>query len=89
MKQAKIALTAVAILAVVGGALAFKAERGAKTTYFTNTTIGENVYCTVPNTINNFRTQVGGGVTTVLPLASTVSLTSTACTQDLILYPFQ
>jgi hypothetical protein len=36
MKRAKIVLTAVALFAVVGGALAFKATRSLRTLYITN-----------------------------------------------------
>lgn len=76
MKQAKIALTAVAILAVVGSAVAFKANRILHTYYKTNPTNG---FCSLA-------TQIRADVTTsVVPGAFTTRLATaplkTACPQ--------
>ncbi|TWI86680.1 hypothetical protein LX66_3943 [Chitinophaga japonensis] len=59
MKKAKIMLTAVGLLAVVGGALAFKAHR-ASGTYFCSTTTSNA--CPIIATTNT----VGGPLTTTL-----------------------
>lgn len=63
MKKAKIVLSAVALLAVVGGALAFKANRIPKTFY-------SGPACTTPvvlpyTTVNNGRPTLQTSVTTI------------------------
>ena len=52
MKKIKIMLAAIAVLAVVGGALAFKAKKG-KVVYCT--TVNEPVKCTFP--LDNYTTE--------------------------------
>lgn len=53
MKKAKIILSAVALLAVVGGALAFKSSRIPQAIFYTNTTLPNGrVLCTVPTALN-------------------------------------
>ncbi|MGF6928274.1 putative esterase YcpF (UPF0227 family) [Chitinophaga sp. W2I13] len=70
MKQAKFALTAVAVLAVVGGALAFKASRGETLVGFYATTA--TAQCTIPTAIANRTLQPNGaGVTTLFSVIST------------------
>ena len=51
MKKAKIMLTAITFLAVVGGALAFKANKFARITYYTTTASNPN-----SNTVCNIQT---------------------------------
>ncbi|SKD04323.1 hypothetical protein SAMN05660461_2815 [Chitinophaga ginsengisegetis] len=81
MKQAKLALTAVALLAVVGGALAFKANRIAKTfySYGTTTVAGEEkIGCVLPITLTLTPVAAGGFVTTLY--SSTFNDATTTCT---------
>ncbi|MFX1707388.1 hypothetical protein PV783_25690 [Chitinophaga sp. CC14] len=85
MKQAKFALTAVAILAVVGGSLAFKANRVPKTFYSLGTTVVGGVQtsaCNVP--VDLLRTPNANGAIT--PYSSTIFLTpTTTCTARVII----
>ncbi|MEZ2440785.1 hypothetical protein AB6805_03650 [Chitinophaga sp. RCC_12] len=79
MKQAKFALTAVALLAVIGGALAFKANRQLKTFYSLGTTViqGEEVAgCVIP--VQLLRTPAAAGAIT--PYSSTFNSATTTCT---------
>lgn len=88
MKKAKFALTAVAVLAVIGGALAFKANRQ-NTTFFSygTTTIDgqQQIGCVVPVLLQ--RTTNPGGVIT--PYLSTLSTTlnPAVCTTRVIVNP--
>ena len=71
MKTVKIMLTAIAVFAVVGGALAFKAKKSSFVIY-TTTTPGEGALC--PNRTPNFTTAASGStlisVTTKAPDAN-------------------
>lgn len=58
MKQAKFALTAVAVLAVIGGALAFKANIGTANFFYKT-----NQDCTVPTAIPYTTTASGVYIT--------------------------
>lgn len=82
MKQAKFALTAVAVLAVVGGALAFKASRNATVNYFVNTrtTATAPLQCTGKVTLSSYQTIDQNLGTLVIPSATFVS--KTASCQD-------
>lgn len=53
MNKAKIALTAIALFALVGGAVAFKAQRSAVIGYYgpTNTVLNPNRACTLTTTV--------------------------------------
>jgi hypothetical protein len=92
MKKAKVILSAIAILAVVGGAFAFKASRILYPFYstrtFTTTTIagGPTVtltYCDVPF----FTTYTTISAAGVIPTTLSYSTTSTTTTCTLLLYP--
>ncbi|WP_142686585.1 hypothetical protein [Chitinophaga polysaccharea] len=61
MKQAKLALTAVAVLAVVGGALAFKASRTTDVNLYTASIVDGKTYCSVPAIRENATLQSGPG----------------------------
>jgi hypothetical protein len=83
MKQAKFALTAVAVLAVVGGALAFKANRTAKNFFkYTTSVVNGQVtgICDAnQSTLISYQTVAAGGVITTLSTAPATSvLTCTA-----------
>ena len=70
MKKAKILLTAIGIFAIVGGALAFKANRGAR--IFCATTTGTAGQCNIPVkdwTLTNLSQPVKGYCTTNLLLS--------------------
>jgi hypothetical protein len=58
MKQAKIMLTAITVLAVVGGALAFKAKTPLTTLF---TVKDSNNHCNGPSTDYSTTTSGGGG----------------------------
>lgn len=60
MKQAKLALTAVAVLAVIGGALAFKAN-SAQTKFFYKVATEAN--CTAPTTLQYVVDPAGPSIT--------------------------
>lgn len=65
MKQAKFALTAVAVLAVIGGALAFKANRVTVKFYTPGTTATtQQSVCNSP--VDLFYTPSAAGLTTIL-----------------------
>jgi len=77
MKQAKLVLTAVGVLAVIGGALAFKASRQQNTFYTeTKTTINgvPRTYCTVETQL--FYTVDPQGLTS---LTASIAPTFTTC----------
>jgi len=83
MKQAKFALTAVAIMAVVGGALAFKANSSARGKVFTN---GVS-QCTVPVIVSGYTTTPDQFANQSIILnASTTAKTSALCTTSAVLY---
>lgn len=63
MKKAKMALAAIALFAVVGGGLAFKAAKGTKKLFYTNTTAGICFPITSLTTV----TQVAGQATVDVP----------------------
>lgn len=70
MKKAKFALTAVAVLAVVGGALAFKASRGNQIQVYTESAGKCNVTTTLfDRTLNG----VGQTFTTKFSIAPTLT----------------
>ncbi|SEW53925.1 hypothetical protein [Chitinophaga arvensicola] len=82
MKQAKLALTALAVFAVVGGTLAFKANRTLNTFYkYTTSNINGNVtgICdqAAPYRTSYQTTAVGGVVAT---FSSAPALSVTTCT---------
>lgn len=85
MKQAKLALTAVAVLAVIGGALAFKANRQGATFYSYGTTTVNGVQkigCVIPVDLPRI-TNAGGVVTPYL--STTAATTNPAfCTTKVI-----
>ncbi|MEV4886040.1 hypothetical protein MRBLMN1_004597 [Chitinophaga ginsengisegetis] len=62
MKQAKLALTAVAVLAVVGGALAFKARTVQTPIYTEKASLG-TIYCSVATTTNGVDDENAPGAT--------------------------
>lgn len=71
MKQAKIALTAIAVVAVVGGALAFKAQRSADPLQlYTQTVVGNQTVCTVPTSTSFYTTNLASGGATATFRAS-------------------
>lgn len=81
MKKAKFALTAVAVLAVIGGALAFKANRQANHFYSFGTTIVDGAQtsgCVVDKTLQLAPTVNNGFITTLY--SSAVSIGATTCT---------
>lgn len=59
MRKVKIMLTAIGVLAIVGGALAFKVNKRCTGTYCTTTIAGGNV-CIVFSPDTRFTTTVGG-----------------------------
>lgn len=65
MKKAKIMLTAITVLAVVGGALAFKAKKFTERRFYCTTTT--NAACTLANSISSFSTFTNA----VVPLTTT------------------
>ncbi|MGF6850209.1 hypothetical protein QFZ51_005444 [Chitinophaga sp. W3I9] len=69
MKIAKIALTTVIFLAVIGGTLAFKATRNFDVRVYTATITNGRTFCTVPTIVEN-ATITGPGIafTTVATL---------------------
>lgn len=79
MKKAKFAATAVAILAVIGGALAYKANSQARTFYKLGTTVATATTsaCVVPTQLflvpnaNGFETQVSSAINTAPTLKCT------------------
>ncbi|SEW53924.1 hypothetical protein [Chitinophaga arvensicola] len=86
MKKAKFALTAVAVFAVIGGALAFKANRNLKPFYkYTTSNINGNVtgICDEKQAVqlNLTVTAVGGAVTTV---SVTTAQNVTTCTARVV-----
>ncbi|HEY8957435.1 hypothetical protein [Chitinophaga sp.] len=91
MKQAKIALTAVAVLAVVGGALAFKAQRGQSVVVYTATEIGvpKTTYCSIAATVNNATTENLGASFTTKARLTPAPVTLTGACPTLTLYSFQ
>lgn len=83
MKRAKMILTAVGVLAVVGGAVAFKASRDT----FQYFTPGVNNWCTVPVALQyttNFADRTTNFTTT---LAHATTLSQNATCGPLIIYP--
>lgn len=81
MKKAKFALTAVAVLAVVGGALAFKANRQARHFYSLGTAVIDDVTqqgCVVDQTLTLIPvTGTQGTLNTIY--SSTISIGATTC----------
>lgn len=71
MKKAKIMLAAVGIFAIVGGALAFKAQRDIFPFFYKTTTL-TSVFCTIPAQLNY--TTVGL-TTTTIPYTTTNATT--------------
>jgi len=84
MKKAKIMLSAIAVIAVVSGAVAFKASRFTANTFFSygsaTTKIGGPIVtgCVVP--VATFRTTDPSGVQTNLLPTTFITNTSTPCT---------
>jgi len=78
MKKAKIVLSAVALMAVVGGAFAFKANRG-PLFYFTKTAPTAPCLLVGPATTNAAAPLVNNIYTTLV--TTTTSLPATYCTQ--------
>lgn len=76
MKKAKIVLSAVALFAVVGGALAFKAARQPNR-FFTAPAAGQ--LCTIPVNLSYTTT---ANPTTIIPYATTS--TTTLCTAAVV-----
>ena len=73
MKQAKFALTAVAILAVIGGALAFKANRTAKVQFYSFGTTNGQTGCVLTTTLS-YIPDASGATTIALSSAPKVTL---------------
>jgi hypothetical protein len=67
MKKAKFALTAVAVLAVIGGALAFKANRNLQLPVYTQTVSNGVTYCSFTTIAN---ASIGGSGVTFTTKAS-------------------
>lgn len=86
MKQAKFALTSVAILAVIGGALAFKANRQSAHFYSYGTTTLEGGQttngCVVDKVLQLTPVAAGGFITTLY--SSAVSISATTCSARVI-----
>jgi hypothetical protein len=82
MKKAKFVLSAVAVFAVIGGALAFNAQRTGSVQYFTNSTIAPGqVVCTVATSADFFTTDpaVSNGTSTIVIPQATLTAKQTAC----------
>lgn len=88
MKQAKIILSAMLVMAIVAGAFAFKISRGANTVYYTNTFLSDATVCTVPCTIPHYTTAIIGGGQTVVIHSASIKRVTTDCPSDLVLYRF-
>jgi hypothetical protein len=81
MTKAKLILSVIAIFAIIGGAMAFKATRNAQQFFSTGTTTVNNVtftYCTVPfrtlySTTTTFSGQPGVAVTSFYSLPISLS----------------
>lgn len=87
MKKAKFALTVIIVVAVVGGALAFKASRGATATVFVNTLVGGQLLCSAPVFYTNYTTQINfEGITKVVNNASVFSMSTKSCNQQVIIW---
>lgn len=89
MKQAKFALTAVALLAVIGGALAFKANRQPNTFFkYTTTLIGGQVtgVCKEAVKLDYVTNPAGAIITTYSSALNTLSGTAT-CTARVAVSP--
>lgn len=82
MKQAKFALTAVALLAVIGGALAFKANRTPRQFFSYGTTLVDGVKktgCVIPvQTL--YTTNAAGTTISYYPISTTVAPNNTCTT---------
>jgi hypothetical protein len=81
MRKAKIMLSAIAILAVVGGAFAFKAQRFGAGIYFTKTGVTTVGTATLPvcGALPDYNTAASGGIVTTLykgTLANSICTTS-------------
>ena len=76
MKQAKFALTAVALLAVIGGALAFKANRQLNSFYAYTTTIsaGKTTGACIPLVQTSYLPNTAGTVTLTVSSAQTIGV---------------
>ena len=79
MKKAKVILTAITVLTVVGGALAFRAKTLGQGTVFINRQVGQEVHC---DALADFVT-----TTTTAPgiflSATTVADHNSPCTQEI------
>jgi hypothetical protein len=83
MKKAKIMLMAIAVLAIVGGALAFKATQ--KFPYGVCDTV--NGFCSLHQVSLNLTTVPSGGtITTVAPPTQPCSAINTVCTTRVIAF---
>lgn len=81
-KRARLMLTAVAILGIVGGAMAFKAQRfggGSIWTYYT-TTVLSGVEYPLCSFRNNLTTTNAGALTTIYTTNTTVGTQTNVCT---------
>lgn len=80
MKQAKFALTAVALLAVIGGALAFKANRVPLTFYKYTTSIVNDKVTGICDENQSFetllKTTAAGGTITTVSIAPASNVTT-------------
>lgn len=85
MKQAKLALTVVAVFAVVGGALAFKA-RQAEAKVFRNTTIDGVAKCTLQSIVEDYTTATNGNAFLQIPDASFVAKSTATCNTPVSIY---
>jgi hypothetical protein len=88
MKKARIALSAIAILAVVGGAFAFKAARTANIFYSNGTTLIGGVTRTLGTVsfTTTYTTEILDGVVPTTKLWTTTPLTTTSIAVPITVY---
>ncbi|NLR60709.1 hypothetical protein HGH93_21545 [Chitinophaga polysaccharea] len=75
MKKAKVILTAVGVLAIAGGALAFKATRSANT-FYTSNAAGQ---CKVTTQLFYTTDPLAANTTITVPLTASTKTTNAAC----------
>jgi hypothetical protein len=78
MRKAKVILSAIAVFAIVGGAMAVKASKASKrgVLIFYRTTTNPAALCSIP-LLNYTTVPTGGPATTTLPAYSTSTTTCT------------
>jgi len=82
MKRAKFMLSAIAVLGLVGGTLAFKAAKNQSTDFFTcKTSVTPNV-CVAVHVANSQFTVSGSPIATYSSASKTIDNTQTDCTSQ-------